>query len=332
MFLLLLAFSQAGFAQVPEEAKKHAVWGETALKMANDVDGYKKAAEEFETSAKLAPHWPVPYYNLGIIYAKSDDYDNALKSYKKYLKLAPEAPDASAVKKQIYALEYKKNRLKSEMALIPAGYFMMGSPKGVGKKEEHPQHKVWVDAFYIDKTEVTFDQYDNFGRATGRVKPSDEGWGRGTRPVVNINWNDADAYCKWAGKRLPTEAEWEKAARGGTDTKWYWGDDENVIDEYAWYDKNSGGTTHPVGLKKPNPFGLFDMAGNVWEWCSDWYGEKYYQSSLERNPGGPDSGEYRILRGGSWGSNADYAYSAYRSGCEPYGRTYRIGCRCARKP
>lgn len=217
------------------------------------------------------------------------------------------------------------------MVLIPAGYFMMGSPTGVGGVDEGPRHKVWVDAFYIDPTKVSFEQYDKYCDETGSEKPGDEGWGRGTRPVININWNNADAYCRWAGKRLPTEAEWEKAARAGTDTKWYWGDDEKPITDYVWYEANSNNITHPVGEKKANAFKLYDMGGNTWEWCSDWYGNKYYAVSAERNPKGPESGLLRVLRGGSWNYYADNARAAYRNGDVPESG-YGNGCRCVQTP
>jgi formylglycine-generating enzyme required for sulfatase activity len=226
----------------------------------------------------------------------------------------------------------KSSESSTDMVLITAGYFNMGSSEGVGDADEHPRHRVYVDAFYIDKTEVTFDQYDKYCEANDHSKPSDDGWGRGKRPVININWKDADAYCKWAGKRLPTEAEWEKAVRGGTDTEWYWGDSDNQIGDYAWYKENSGAMTHPVGQKKSNPFGLFDMAGNVWEWCADWYGADYYKSSPERNPKGPEDGTDRVLRGGSWVNFTDCTRSAGRLGFSPVTRYGSIGCRCARTP
>jgi formylglycine-generating enzyme len=219
-----------------------------------------------------------------------------------------------------------------DMALIPAGYFMMGAPEGQGYEEVHPRHRVWVDAFYMDKYEVTFDQYDKFCGATGRKKPSDAGWGRGNRPVIKINWDDANAYCQWAGKRLPTEAEWEKAARGGTDTIFFWGGSDTPAVEYAWFRDNSGMRTHPVGEKMPNPFGLYDMMGNVSEWLEDWYGLDYYAKSPERNPQGPVSGLYRALRGGSWGHIVMFLQTDSRSYYEPSVGTSNSGCRCARNP
>ncbi|MFH2069617.1 MAG: formylglycine-generating enzyme family protein [Elusimicrobiota bacterium] len=214
------------------------------------------------------------------------------------------------------------NKKYEGMVLIPAGEFTMGSESG--ESDEKPPHKVYLDAYYIDKYEVTFEQYDKFCEATGRKKPSHSGWGRGNRPVIDVNWNDAMAYAKWAEKRLPTEAEWEKAARAGSNTKYCFGDGESELGNYAWYDKNSGGKTHPVGSKKPNQYGIYDMHGNVWEWCADWYDKNYYSvvagTVPAKNPKGPDSGEYRVLRGGSWYIDANFCRSAIRVRGWPHSR------------
>lgn len=220
----------------------------------------------------------------------------------------------------------------SQMALIPAGYFLMGSPSGKGNNDEHPQHKVWVSAFYMDKYLVTFEEYDKFCEATGRDPAQDNGWGRGKNPVVNIKWSDADAYCHSVGKRLPTEAEWEKAARGGTDTDYFFGDDPGQLKDYAWYADNSNDRVQPVGQKKPNPYGLYDIVGDVWEWVNDYYGESYYDESPAQDPQGPNGGEYRVLRGGSWSINADYLESAHRGMDEPDHQDTSDGCRCAKSP
>jgi len=223
-----------------------------------------------------------------------------------------------------------KDSDSSPMVLIPAGYFNMGSPDEKGNTDEHPQHKVWVEAFYMDKYLTTFDQYDKFCDDTGRNPISDNGWGRGDNPAINLMWEDADAFCKWAGKRLPTEAEWEKAARGGTDTAYFFGDNENLLKDYAWYADNSGDKIKTVGQKKPNPFGLYDILGDVWEWMSDWYGKDYYRQSPAQNPTGPESGTYRVLRGGSFNVNADYLQSAHRGIDRPDHQDTNDGCRCAK--
>lgn len=220
----------------------------------------------------------------------------------------------------------------SGMIVVPAGSFWMGSPDGVGFADERPRHEVYLDAFYMDTHEVTFDEYDAFCAATSIAAPSDAGWGRGTRPVIYINWSEAKAYCEWAGKRLPTEAEWEKAARGGTDTRWHFGDEETSLGVYAWYHDNSGNMTHPVGEKLPNQYGLYDMHGNVFEWVLDWYDGGYYAVSPSSNPPGPASGTYRVLRGGSWDDFAFNARSAVRNMGFPDYRSIHYGCRCARTP
>jgi len=211
----------------------------------------------------------------------------------------------------------------------------MGSEKG--EVHEKPVHKVYLDAFYIDKYEVTFARYDAFCDATGRTKPSDKGWGRGSRPAINVSWNDSKAYCEWTGKRLPTEAEWERACRAGTATAYSFGDTPGFLGNYAWNSANSGKMTHPVGEKSPNAFGLYDVHGNVWEWCADWYDKKYYEVSPLNNPQGPASGKYRTLRGGSWINSYDYLRSGGRNYDEPgyayyYYSSSVIGCRCARTP
>jgi formylglycine-generating enzyme required for sulfatase activity len=189
-----------------------------------------------------------------------------------------------------------------EFVAVKGGTFRMGSNSGY--REEKPVHNVTVSDFNISKTEVTFEQYDVFCDATGRGKPYDEGWGRGDRPVINVSWRDAVAYCEWMSKvtektyRLPTEAEWEYAARGGNKSKGYTKSGSNDLDAVGWYSSNSGRKTHPVAQKQPNELGLYDMSGNVWEWCSDWYGD--YSSSPQTDPQGSNSGDYRVLRGGGW--------------------------------
>jgi formylglycine-generating enzyme required for sulfatase activity len=234
------------------------------------------------------------------------------------------------------------------MVLIPAGYFRMGSPKDKGEKDEKPAHQVWVSSFYMDQTLVTFDRYDKFCDATGWPKPLDgfvlynkpsPHWGRGSHPVLNLTWKAADAYCKWAGGRLPTEAEWEKAVRGGTESTYFWGNDGGQASQYAWYEGNSYYKTWPVGQLKPNPFGLYDAVGDLWEWVSDWYSADYYVSSPGRNPTGPVEGKSKVLRGGSFANGDDCLQSAHRSNWDPekedgqelMGHLHEHGCRCVQE-
>ena len=231
-----------------------------------------------------------------------------------------------------------RGRDGASMILSLAGEFTMGS--NCCEENEKPPHRVSISAFCIDKYEVTFDQYDRFCEATGRAKPEDAGWGRGSRPVINVTWDDANAYALDYGKRLPTEAEWEYACRAGGRGKWCFGNGEGRLDEYAWYGTNANSVGHPVGTrpvgqKKPNAWGLYDMHGNVWEWCADWYDMNNYADSPDQNPTGAVSGQYRVLRGGSWVNVARVCRSAYRECGPPMyrlkadGFNHAVGFRCA---
>jgi len=207
---------------------------------------------------------------------------------------------------------------------IPAGTFTMGSPKGEMEREKNEtQHQVTLSAFKMSKYEITFEQYDRFCEATGRKKPDDSGWGRDSRPVMRVSWDDAKAFAEWMGCRLPTEAEWEYACRAGTTTPFYTGtnlttEQANYNGNYPYY-KNPKGAyidrTVRVGNYEPNPWGLYDMHGNVWEWCSDWLGD--YPTLPQTNPQGPSTGTVRVLRGGSWFSYAAYCRSAFRDSRDP---------------
>ena len=227
----------------------------------------------------------------------------------------------------------------ARMELIPSGSFEMGDSKNEPEdqmKRSRPVHTVQLVAFYMDVHEVTVDQFKQFVNQSGydydlwnavaKYSPGDD------YPMVYVNWYDAVAYCEWAGKRLPTEAEWEYAARGGLIGKRYpWGDE--IIHDDANY-RGTGGkdqwdeTTAPVGSFRPNGYGLHDMAGNVWEWCADWYDSDYYSKSPLRNPQGPSSGNRRVLRGGSWGSSSLSLRAASRFVRDPSGTFTFNGFRC----
>jgi formylglycine-generating enzyme required for sulfatase activity len=231
-----------------------------------------------------------------------------------------------------------------DMLLVPEGEFLMGQDQGANEVDERPLHRVWLDAFYIDRTEVTNAQFKAFCDATSRVYPNNPYWdgsyflGKPDHPVVLITYEQARAYCEWAGKRLPTEAEWEKAARG-TDGRIYpWG---NVWQEGL---ANLAGDdfgadrfyrTAPVG-SLPNgasPYGALDMIGNVWEWCADWYDPSYYARSPQRNPQGPEMAlRERVARGGSFSSPRSPTGDTTthnRSKNAPNLPIDRLGCRCA---
>ncbi len=231
----------------------------------------------------------------------------------------------------------------SALVLVPAGAFLMGSEEGF--PVERPVHRVFVNAFYLGKYPVTNAQYERFVAETGhRVPYLDDprarldNWdlekrtyppGRAQHPVVLVSWHDARAYCAWAGGRLPTEAEWEKAARGGLEEKRYpWGDE--IDPSLANYDNREG--TTPVGSYPANGYGLYDMAGNVWEWVADWYDAKYYRESPAQNPQGPEKGAVRVLRGGAWLLFAQFCRVAYRFRNSPDFRFNLIGFRLALSP
>jgi formylglycine-generating enzyme required for sulfatase activity len=217
---------------------------------------------------------------------------------------------------------------KRNMALIPAGPFLMGSPDNEGKANEHPQRRVNLDAYLIDRFPVTVAQFRAFAQATGRNIPAQPAWNKDDHPVVSVDWNEAAAYCAWAGKRLPTEAEWEKAARGRSDDRYSFGDSEVQLSIHSWFSNNSGGQTHPVGQKEHNPYGLYDMGGNAAQWVSDWFGESY-AGAAAKNPQGPAEGTMRVLRGGSWSSSAAACRAASRDWFFPEGRAETNGFRCA---
>jgi len=263
------------------------------------------------------------------------------------------------------------------MVLVEKGSFTMGDTLGDGDDDEKPTHKVTFSYdFYIGKYEVTFDEYDAFCEATGSSKPSGSGGGRGNRPLINVSWNDAIAYCNWlsekegipkaydaegnlldkdgrittdpskvVGYRLPTEAEWEYAARGGNNSRGYKYSGSDNVNDVAWYWQNSGDKyltgdwdanaivknncrTQEVGKKVPNELGLYDMSGNVYEWCSDWYGD--YSRSTQTNPYNSTAGSGRVIRGGSWGDYATNTRVAYRYDYSPTGTHNNIGFRICR--
>jgi formylglycine-generating enzyme required for sulfatase activity len=242
------------------------------------------------------------------------------------------------------------------MILIPAGWFLMGTsePDSLQMQnqldwrpswftDEMPQHRVYLDAVYVDETPVTCADYKKFladewryqvpvdWDAASRSYPYD----RAEHPVVNVSWEDANAYARWAGKRLPSEAEWEKAARGMDARRFPWGD--KFYPSHCNTVPSNVGATMPVTRHAPqgnSPFGVIDLAGNVWEWCADWYAVAYYAESASgknpptQNPKGPESGEWRVLRGGAFDSSADYARCASRDFIVPETGYATVGFRC----
>jgi formylglycine-generating enzyme required for sulfatase activity len=215
---------------------------------------------------------------------------------------------------------------------IPSGTFMMGCSQGDGEclDDEKPPHSVTVSSFEMLETEVTESQFE----AVMGKNPSNcfEGSGGADNPVECVNWFDARAFCEAMGGRLPTEAEWEYAARGGTETKYYCGDEPECLNDIAWFDVNYTGTKHSVKKKEPNLFGLYDMLGNVEEWTNDWYDDSYYESSPSSNPPGPNSDNHspRVIRGGFCWADYDFLRVSNRTLDEPLFFADYIGFRCAR--
>ena len=215
-----------------------------------------------------------------------------------------------------------KSDVLPEMVFVEGGTFQMGSNSGYSS--EKPAHNVTVKGFWMGKYEVTQAEYN-------RVMGTNPSYFKCDGcPVENVSWEDAAEYARRVGGRLPTEAEWEYAARGGNKSRGYQYSGSNNLDEVGWYENNSGGETHPVGQKKPNELGLYDMTGNVGEWCSDRYDAEYYKKSPQVDPQGPSSGTKRVVRGGSCFLNVYYCRLADRNRGNPDGRDYDIGFRFVR--
>jgi formylglycine-generating enzyme required for sulfatase activity len=236
----------------------------------------------------------------------------------------------------VLALTLGLSSPKPKMVWIPAPeveIFWMGS-----KKENDPNaqgREVKMASFCIGKYEVTFEEYDLFANVTGRQRAVSM-WGRGRQPVINVSWEDAVAYAAWLKEvteqdyHLPTEAEWEYAARAGSTTVYSFGDDPGQLGEYAWYGDNADGKTHPVGEKKPNQWGLHDMHGNVWEWTCSAYREQEQYDGSESQCASPNEGGHRVLRGGGWINDGQGLRSADRLWYAPGSRSDGIGFRLAR--
>ena len=233
------------------------------------------------------------------------------------------------------------NSIGMKLVLIPKGTFMMGSPETEkGRQENETQHEVTISKdYYLGVHEVTQAQYETvMGKNPSHFQGAIVGNENADLPVENVSWDDAVEFCKKlsdlpeekkAGRlyRLPTEAEWENACRAGSKTAYLFDDEEGLLPEYGWFNRNSSNRTHTVGLLEPNAWGLYDMHGNVWEWCSDWYVE--YPQGAVRNPTGPKVGSDRVCRGGSWNGVASYCRSALRYWYVPSFRNNYLGFRLA---
>lgn len=224
---------------------------------------------------------------------------------------------------------WREPRTGMEFVWVPGGEFEMGNLFGEGFGSEKPVHEVELDGFWLGRCPVTQEEWRKvIGQNPPYVK-------KGSRyPVEKISWEDAQTFIqKLNGAeenrfRLPTEAEWEYAARSGGKREKYAGGEH--VDHVAWYNGNSEGTTHPVRRKAPNGLGLFDMSGNVWEWCQDWFDDEYYEKSPHTNPRGPSKGSYRVLRSGSWDSSPTYIRSSGRNYWDPSNGDFNTGFRLVR--
>jgi formylglycine-generating enzyme len=226
-----------------------------------------------------------------------------------------------------------------EMVQIPEGPFVMGSRDNDSDPDEKPEHQVYLKPYFIDLREVTQSEYERFAKMTKRAQRRIEVFEddpakllKSDLPVIAVTWDDAEAYCKWADKRLPTEAEWEKAARGEARRRYPWGNE--FLPGHANIDGNEDGFRYlaPPGSFEEgrSPYGLYDMAGNVGEWVADSYDESFYQKSPYRDPKGPEQGDQRIIRGGSWRETKKNARTSKRFQAKPWRHDITVGFRCAK--
>jgi formylglycine-generating enzyme required for sulfatase activity len=322
---------------LPEAARKFRVQAEFAVQEKRP----EQALELYGKALELAPWWPEGYYNRALLLGEKKKYQAALREMKRYLLLAPDGPDARAAQDKIYQWEsvagpeagkiFRDCADCPEMVEIPGGSFAMGSNSG--EADEKPVHSVTItQAFAIGKTEVTQEQW----RVLMGNKPSYFLECGDTCPVEQVSWDDVQGYIKKlnakTGKqyRLPTEAEWEYACRGGNQQE-YCGSDN--ADGVSWNGYNSGSflfkTPHPVAGKQANGFGLYDMSGNVWEWVADNYHDSYNGAPADGSAwmGG---GSLHVLRGGSWGYDQPSSRAAARSKFAANYRYYSYGFRLAR--
>jgi len=227
--------------------------------------------------------------------------------------------------------EYWRTRDGTVVVKVPAGEFLMGSAEGEGEMSEHPQRRVFVTEFLMDKTEVTWRQFRKFVEATGAQLLSEPIWGTpGDYAVSDVLFNEAKTYCEWMGGRLPTEAEWEKAARGTDGRKYPWGNEWDP----DRCNSLKGGPHRPESVGSfpecLSPYGIVDMAGGVWEWCADWYADSYPDKSA-RDPKGPETGAQRVVRGASWLNMSEWLRTAYRHKSDPFWRNVLHGFRCVQE-
>jgi formylglycine-generating enzyme required for sulfatase activity len=295
-----------------------------AGKSAFDAGDWQVARDRFNELLALEPGYQdaqellyESYFLAGKSAFDAGDWQAGLSQFSNLLRLRPGYADVRELINQ-HAEDIGSVTNPIDEALfvkVPAGEFLMGSPDGEGQDDEHPQHTVYLDAFWIMQTEVTNAQFARCVADGACSAPNNSRWQDATyadHPVTYVDWNQANSYAQWAGGRLPTEAEWEKAARGTDGRTWPWGEEqpaESLANCCDFVNDTVPVGSYPAGA---SPYGALDMAGNVWEWTADWYDSSYYGQSPTQNPTGPTSGQFRVLRGGSAWDDAEYVRVALR--------------------
>ncbi len=351
------------FRGLLEKADSHARLGE-----------WKQVIDALTKAQEFSVQYPPLLYLLGAAHKKLSHFDEAEATFKAFLKAAPDAPEKAEVTKLLAELQVEREQARRRqeaerkfqeeidklaksapagMVPVPAGEFRMGSTEediAVAMQlcpqcpeesftRETPPHVVYLDAFFIDRHEVTTTDHAEFLKAAKRQVP--DHWDEGSqakhaqKPVIGVTWEDAVEYCKAKGKRLPTEAEWEKAARGIDGRRYPWGNDRATL-SLANFDKcciwaGYSLLTAVGSLEKgASPYGAYDMAGNAREWVQDWYDERYYAASPKKNPAGPDKGTEKVVRGGGWLHLATGLRATAREKRDPAVRSTSVGIRCAK--
>jgi formylglycine-generating enzyme required for sulfatase activity len=321
---------------------------------------YKKAKKEQTQAIEEDDNYFRAYEERAKVSIELEEFDNAESDYKQAKSKAKKKGIIKKIIEWIIPEKDLPNHLP-EMVYVEGGTFTMGCTDEQGSdcdSDEKPAHQVTLNSFEIGKYEVTVSEYMAFVNATSSHYPEwletgskyhiktgsndlykklGEGLEAKKNPIVGISWEGAKAYAQWISAqtgetyRLPTEAEWEYAARGGNKSKGYkYAGTSSSLDAYAWYSSNSKSKTQPVGQKSPNELGLYDMSGNVYEWCQDWHSEDYYKSSPETNPQGPESGSDRVGRGGSWHDDAHNTRVSNRYNNNPDYRYNNLGFRLSK--
>ena len=343
--VLLGAFIEAA-AQLPPEimADRYLVQAERLMKEKE----FKAALEAMEKIVALQKEHDLKlpgefHFKYAQIALSAGLLEAAIEAVNRYL--VAEGRSGASYRQALELLDQAEKRqaegtpILPEMVAIPGGSFRMGCVSGLDcQDDEKPVHEVRVASFALSKYEVTFEEYDGFVAATGRRSPNDQGWGRGRRPVIRVSWDDAVAYAEWLSAqtgeryRLPTEAEWEYAARAGSTTKYGWGNEigQNRANCRGCGSQWDGEKTAPVGSFNPNAFGLHDMHGNLWEWVHDCWSDSYQGAPTDGSARTSGDCESRVLRGGSWFNRPELLRAASRLRDSPGLRYVNLGFRVAR--